>query len=397
MASYGEVQESNRKELTRILRGKNLYFGYSFNTKIFGIRIEPSTGEIGSLAEETPDIIENPVYLGKWDIHSGLGLPVGMGMFVMNSKLYMIGGSNIEDIYLGKDGFSSELVYEFPLFPKPNFSESNPSTSVPPLPRAVPNPMIIEHLGEIYVLYGENVFASWEIESSNLENRFLVLRNRDKGCMTWESLPLPKLGRTFLPYPYDMLWLHGGIGSGIYVRGGGALWCYDTKKGQWENKGKRSNHESGALTLSSLSVPTTNAEGHPSSSYVVIFPCTCDTSYIIEAALVDGDGRASRFQVIHKGRSLDDCLGFRKLIELEEPKEEKDANNPHSSTFALAFTPDYDVIGLTVIRVTLLHSAFSQDEEDFDFLKVEVLLNQRYMTNSEFNPEARMMSGAFFG
>ncbi|CAN0911385.1 hypothetical protein LINGRAHAP2_LOCUS26826, partial [Linum grandiflorum] len=390
MASYGEAQESNRKEVPRILRNKNLYFGCMWNTRIIGIKIEPSTDEIGSLGEETPDIIEKPVFLGKWDIYRDLRLPIGMGMLAMDSKVYMFGGGHVNDrrcvhFQPQEHPHSLETVFEFDIgVLKPNFDNFSISSSLPPLPTEVPLPLVVKHLGEIYVLYGTEMYGyclpprKWS--ESNLENRFLVLRKSDDGCMRWESLPLPPLSRTVLARG---MWFYGSIGSGLYVEFGRLLWCYDTNKGQWEEKRIHGERKPGSLTLSSLSVPTTDAEGPP--SYVVIFPSSGDMSHTIKAALVDGDGRASRFQLIHEAiglyeaRGLYDDLGRFKLIELEESNEEKDPNN-RSSTFALVFAPDVNVIGLTVIRVTLLHSFLKKrhqfSKEDGDFLKVEVQVNQ---------------------
>ncbi|CAN1227745.1 hypothetical protein LINGRAPRIM_LOCUS1215 [Linum grandiflorum] len=413
MASYGEAQESNRKELPSILRNKNLYFGCMWNTRIIGIRIEPSTDEIRSLGEETPNIIEKTVFLGKWDIYRDLRLPIGMGMLAMDSKVYMFGGGHVNDrrcvhFQPQEHPHSLETVFEFDIgVLKPNFDNFSISSSLPPLPTEVPLPLVVKHLGEIYVLYGTEMHGycvpSGKRRESNLEYSFLVLRKRGDGSMQWESLPLPPLPRKLLTRGMSF---YGAVGSGLYVKFARWLWCYNTNKGQWGEKGIHGDGERGSLTLSSLSVPTTDAEGRP--SYVVIFPSSADMSPTITAALVDGDGRSSRFQVIHEAiglyeaRGLYDHLRNFKLIELEE----KDHNNC-SSTFALVFAPDVDVIGLTVIRVTLLHSVFqvelhrekrqklSEDEDD-DFLKAEILLNQRYITKGEFDFKASIMDDAFF-
>ncbi|CAN0911363.1 hypothetical protein LINGRAHAP2_LOCUS26812 [Linum grandiflorum] len=415
MASYGQAQALRKKELPRILRNKNLYFGCMWNTRIIGIRIEPSTDEIGSLGEETPDIIENPVFLGKWNILSDHGLPVGMSMLVMDSKLYMIGGEYINDRHCldfhSEENFSNgalpESAYEFAIAPKPNFDNFSISSSLPQLPTAMVAPIIIKHWGEIYVLYGEDVQGyRWPPRErrSILENRFLVLRNRGHGCMKWESIPLHPLCKPSLTC--KMWSFYGSIGSGLYIQFGGIVWCYDTNKEQWEEKSHdyRIAGLLDSITLSSLSVPTTYAEGRP--SYVVIFPTAHEMSHKITAALVDGDGRASRFQLIHEARGVIDDLTDFKLIELEESEEEKELKDC-SSTFALVFAPDVNVIGLTVIRVSLLRSFFEVEDhrdkrqklsayKEDDFLKVEVLLNQRYITKGEFDFEECILNDAFF-
>ncbi|CAN0911361.1 hypothetical protein LINGRAHAP2_LOCUS26810 [Linum grandiflorum] len=189
----------------------------------------------------------------------------------------------------------SELAYEFAV-PELRFGSVptvpiiSSSSSVPPLPMAMPAPIVMKHLGEIYVLYGSAYYdkeSRTEMSKSDLEKCFLVLRNR-KGCMEWESLPAPPA--VYRPASCHNVVYFGAIGSRINVMVGRKMCCYDVNERKWE---EHSSHLScskvGSLTLSSLSVPITDTEGRP--CYVVVYAVHFDQAeHRIEAALADGDG-----------------------------------------------------------------------------------------------------------
>ncbi|CAN0928033.1 hypothetical protein LINGRAHAP2_LOCUS36234 [Linum grandiflorum] len=402
------IEAAGKKEVPQILRNKNLYLGFALNTVIAGIRIEPSAYDIGLLREEKPEIITKPVVICKWNIRKDFDLPFGMGILVKDSKVYMIGGKYPDDktcFKLGSEAcfsksYLSELVYEFAI-PEPSSAPIViPCCSLVALPPvAMPAPIIVKHLGEIYVLYGHDFRYDqpWTSETtSKLEKCFLVLV---KDCMEWKSLPHPPVShREFFRCQMEFL---GAMGSKLYVRVANKVCCYDVHKGEWEEMHRILKH--GLLTLSSLYVPAT--EERP-PSYVVISPYDGDVDHhTISAKLIKGDGKTSAFQLIHKA---DDRLGTFKLIELDESEseseEEKDPCYNRSGTFALVFRPSSSVFGLTVIKVTLIPKDFEHHvekrprlnpEEKEEFLKVEVLLNQRYMAKGQFDPTTGLMGDAF--
>ncbi|CAN0896860.1 hypothetical protein LINGRAHAP2_LOCUS18756, partial [Linum grandiflorum] len=382
MASFGEAQES---KLPSCLRNKNLYLGYASNTTIFGIEIEDGLDLVG---KTEPAIIKNPVILGEWSIHKHEGLPLAMPIVVKDSKVYGIGGSNH-----GRDkschilancleeSSPSKLVYEFTPRSRRTFS---PCSSVPQLPVGMSSPVILNHMGEIYVIHAEqDCNQCWlsEIDDNEsvVERCFLVLR---KDGTSWEYLPRPPPGLSLC----SMMLFYGVIGNTLYVRGGIRLFGYHFTKKQWEvTTGMIRSYpwiDIGSITLSSLS--TTGQ-----SSYVVIY--ILDDSegghwHRICAALVDEDGKEARSrQVIFEATGDYDRIGTFKLIELESDED--------SSTFAMVFTPRREMIGLTVVRVSLLPRWADGNE----FLKGEVLVNQRYdITGKRLACNGQSMYEAFF-
>ncbi|CAN0871005.1 U-box domain-containing protein 43 [Linum grandiflorum] len=185
-------------------------------------------------------------------------------------------------------------------------------SSVPRLPRLMPAPIIIQHLGEIYVVYGQLRFnecrkhLNTEIESEEL------LREVGKGCKLCVSLA-------------------------------GQLNSYDIKKNECEEMSDLYWHQKGIITLSLY------PEAEDEVCYVVIIPKLKGEHRGIDAALVDEVGNRSHIQLLHQVTGNDEITSF-KLIELEF--EKKDPYNG-SSTFALVFNSDDKMIGLTVIKVSI--------------------------------------------
>ncbi|CAN0896856.1 hypothetical protein LINGRAHAP2_LOCUS18752 [Linum grandiflorum] len=385
MASFEEAREW---ALPPCLRNKNLYLGFACNTTIFGIGIEDGLDLVGT---KEPAIIRNPIILGEWSIHKHEGLPLAMRIVVKDSEVYGIGGSNHgrdEPCHIlancSKQSSPSRLVYEFTPRCRRTFSHCS---SVPQLPAGIRSPIIVNHMGEIYVINAQKIRdRSWLPEtesgsnnSSVLDNCLLVLR---KGGMSWEYLTRPPPGLSLCL----KVVFYGVIGNMLYVRAGIRLFGYHFKKKLWVEATETTRWypwmDIGSITLSSLSTAG-------QSSYVVI--------YILEdlegghwhricAALVDEDGNAVRSgQVILEASGDYDRIGRFKLIELESDKD--------SSTFAMVFTPSREMIGLTVVRVSLL----PRWAEGNEFLKGEVLVNQRYdITGKRLACNGQNMYEAFF-
>ncbi|CAN0896825.1 hypothetical protein LINGRAHAP2_LOCUS18724 [Linum grandiflorum] len=367
MASSGEAQESN---LPPCLRNKNLYVGVARNTMIVTIKIEDQLELVG---KEEAAIIENAVILGEWGgIHNYDGLPLAMRIFVKDSKVYATGGANHDrnnkPCHLLsrclKQSSPSMLVYEFSNDSRPRFS---PCSSVPQLPFGMSFPFIVNHMGEIYVLYGQHLYdRSWlpENDISVLEKCFLVLR---KDGVSWESLPHPPPLDDFALW--SSMWFYGAFGNMLYVCAGRQLFGYHVKKKLWKETSWHPWIVERSITLSSLSTET---------SYAVIYVLYHDEveGHEICAALVDEDGQPVQTQVIHEAKGCYDRIGIVKLIELESDND--------SNTFAVVFTAGSNMIGLTVVRVSLC-SPFGKEMEDHvtklpklhredDFLRAEILI-----------------------
>ncbi|CAN0896859.1 hypothetical protein LINGRAHAP2_LOCUS18755 [Linum grandiflorum] len=387
MASFGEAQESG---LPFCLRNKNLYLGYRSNSQIVGIKLDDRLGLSG---KEEPRIIEDAVILGRWDIHEDDGVPIAMRFLVKDSKVYAIGGSNHSDDEpckaLSNECLSepvSMLVYEFSRSAdgRPRFS---PCSSVPQLPAGMNDPYIVNHMGETYVLYGPEILnqrLSPQNKKLALKYSFLVL---EKQGMGWKSLPRPPLlGDESLT---RQMQFDGAIGSKLYVRTRRRMFCYDIKNERWEvDDWRPRKFGRDAITLSSLATGITNEVGEP--SYVVIYVeynlyHEVNIGHRIFAALVDEDGKIRRNQLILEATGDHSYIGTMKLIDLGFHKK--------GSTFALVFASSSNIIGLTVVRVSQLPSLSDGDDE---FLKAEVLVNQRYITEKRVSTTGFCIHDAFF-
>ncbi|CAN0896861.1 hypothetical protein LINGRAHAP2_LOCUS18757 [Linum grandiflorum] len=388
MASSGEEQES---ALPPCLRNKNLYVGFGLNTMIVTIKIEDQLELVGN---EEAAFIKNAVILGEWGgMHKYDGLPLAQRIFVKDSKVYAIGGANH-----GRDNkpcrrlssclkqsSPSMLVYEFSNDSRPRFS---PCSSIPQLPLGMSFPSIMNHMGEIYVLYGQHLYDRNRLPENDisvLEKCFLVLR---KDGVSWESLPHPPPLDDFALW--SSMWLYAAFGNMLYLCAGRHLFGYHVKKKLWEETSWHPWIVEGSITLSSLSTET---------SYAVIYVLYNDEveRHEICAALVDEDGQPVQTQVIHEAKGWYDRIGTVKLIELESDND--------SSTFAVVFTGGRNMVGLTVVRVSLsLPSGKEMVEHvtkgpklhrEDDFLRAEMLVNQRYYTVNKVT-KCSSLEDAFF-
>ncbi|CAN0862198.1 hypothetical protein LINGRAHAP2_LOCUS8414 [Linum grandiflorum] len=404
MSSSGEAIEA---DVPSCLRNKKLYLSTFGNTGLLGIRIEPMMTDG---AEETG----KPCILGGWDLRKDHGIPVGMGILVKDSKVYMIGGEHPgcngclwsqPGVCAGKSSLSSS-VYECAI-PDGGPPTLSPCDSIPQLPTAMASPIIVKHLGEIYLLYGgESSNICWGLSDSDSESPtssdsfdkcFLVLSKDGK---QWKPLTPPpfyhKATPAVMKYVSRQMCYLGAVGTKLCLGLMDDMYCYDINKDEWERKGRHNwIGQQGSITLSSLSSLSVGQ-----SSYVVISTDFDSQHHKIYAALVDEEGNVLRRQLIdEEKRSEDKIISFIKLIELESKKEKDD-----NSTFALVFNLGRTLIRLTVFRVSLL--SFSKEVEhvakktrlldESKFLKAKVLVNRRYDMENQCGFNACVIDDAFF-
>ncbi|CAN0927283.1 hypothetical protein LINGRAHAP2_LOCUS35813 [Linum grandiflorum] len=387
MASFGKARmKEEEEEVPPFLRNKNLYL--SFHSKIVGIRIDDRLGK-----KEDPVIIEEgPEIFLNWDIHKAEGVPVGMGILVKDSKVYMIGGqhfhqqkcrSRLDCISISTLSKAvNEFAFRVGVGGGPTVLPCS-STEVTQLPVAMASPLIVKHLGETYLIHGGHFCQTcWHVPMSDsmLKTCFMILGKDGQ----WQFLPPPPRPPTFY------FTFNGAIGSKLYLSDGRrSLFCYDIEKQEWEQRAPSNVFFTGegSITLSSLS---------KKSSYVVITTEYTDVCHTIHAAMVDGDGIASNRQVLHQAKGHYDGMCTHKMIELVSN------DDCSSSTFALLFSSHEAIMGLTVVRVSFLSGVKKVEENEAkrqrlylenNFLKAEVLVNQRYEVDI-FVPS--MMNDAFF-